>query len=99
MKVGALQNILNDCKKDSEIIIFAETENKQYRPFKNINIEVYDKNSYKETVHLDISIYREYHNLHFPNNHSYEEIEDLKEQREMLLEQLDEVNKELEGFI
>lgn len=99
MKVGELQDILKDCSRDGEILIFAETEGDLYRPFHNIKCEVYNKGAYNESVHLDVSINKEYHNIHFPDNPTLEDIEDLREQKQMLLEELEEVNKKLEGFI
>ena len=98
MKVRELNKYLKECNQDSEIIIFVETENNNYRPFYNISPRIYDKDSFNEKLHLDISVNTEYKSMHFPNNPSKEEVEDLIERKMMVLEELDEINNELKGF-
>lgn len=98
MRVGALKNILNECRDDASIIIFAETEDKKYRPFKNITYKIRDKDTISERLQFDISIHTEYRSVHFPKNPSENEIMDLKEKKKMLLEELDEINEQLKGF-
>lgn len=99
MKVGMLLNKLKDCKPDSEVIIFATTENGVYRPFKNIEANIYNKDSGMEEIHLDISINREYKNVHFPNNLSKEEVSELKEKRKMLIDELNDIEKQIGDYL
>lgn len=94
-----LKKELMDCKDSSEVIIFVTTEDGVYRPFRNIEVGVYNKDSFDESVHFDISVNMEYKNIHFPQNLSKEEVEDLKEKRKMLLEDLDEIEEKLGEFI
>ena len=99
MKVGRLLNILKNCKNDAEVVIFVETENGIYRPFKNIEPILCNKNSSMEELHLDVSIHREYRSIHFPNNLTKEEVSDLKEKRKMLIEELDDIEKQAGDYL
>ena len=99
MRVGRLVNILKDCKSDSKVVIFVTTENGMYRPFRNIEPMVCNKNSSMEELHLDVSIHREYKSVHFPNNLSKEEVLDLKEKRKMLLEELEDIEKQIGDYL
>ena len=100
MKVGALKKELEKCNAESEVIIFVTSEGEddittKYRPFKNINVSIMNKDSSQEQFHLDVGVNTEYKNAHFPNNLTEEEVLFLKEKRKMLLEELEEVEEEL----
>lgn len=98
MNVKRLLKELRKCHDDTEIIIFAETE-EGYRPFKNISVMLMNKDSFKEELHLDISIHKECKSIHFPNNLTEEKVIKLNDKRKILLEELDEIEKTLGGFV
>jgi len=98
MNVKKLKKELEQCDGESEIIIFVKSENNVYRPFKNIEMNIFNKDSFNESIHLDVSIYKEYKNIHFPNNLKKEDVELLVEKRDMLLEELKEIEEELGEF-
>ena len=98
MKCGHLKQFLTKCNDSSDIIIFVSLEDGRYIPFKNITASIFNKNAFNEELHLDIGMLTEYHSCHFPDNPTREEIEDLKEKREMLLEELTEIEEELGEF-
>jgi len=58
-----------------------------------------NKDSFKEELHLDISIHKEYKSIHFPNNLTEEKVIKLNDKRKILLEELDEIEKTLGGFV
>jgi hypothetical protein len=95
MLCGNLKKILSDCNDSSEIIVFVKTEDGQYRPFKNITIETFNKGSTMEQIHFDVSVHKEFKSIHFPKNLDKETVDDLKEKRDMLLEELKEIENEL----
>lgn len=95
MKVGALKKELEKCNVKSDVIIFVTSEGGKYRPFKNINVSIMNKDSSQEQFHLDVGVNTEYKNAHFPNNLTEEEVLFLKEKRKMLLEELEELEEEL----
>lgn len=99
MKCGDLKQLLSNCKDESDIVIFVNfEEDGKYSPFKNIKGTIFNKGSFNEELHLDIGMLTEYQNVHFPNNPTKEEIEDLLEKREMMLEELMEIENELGAF-
>ena len=98
MKVGQLKKILKECRDDANILIFVETENKTYRPFTNITYTIRDKDTSNERLQFDISIHREYRNVHFPQNPTEDEINDLRERKKMIMEELEEIKQEMRGF-
>ena len=104
MKVGRLKRIIENCNDNCEIVIFVTSEGvsgkkkTQYRPFRNIRANIFNKGSLEEELHFDISVNTEYKSIHFPNNLSEEAVALLKERRTMLLEDLEDIEKELGGF-
>lgn len=98
MIVKELIKILKDCKEDTEVVVFVNDEI-GYRPFKNITVEVFNKGSSLECVHLDVDVFKEFRSVHFPNNLSQEEYECLIEKRNMLLEELEDIESELNGGV
>lgn len=98
MLCGKLKKILANCKNSSEVIVFVETEDKKYRPFRNVEVEIFNPNSDSESLHFDVNVNKEYRSIHFPNNLTKDEVHDLKERRQMLIEELNEIDKELGAF-
>ena len=94
MIVNDLVKLLSDCKKDTKVVVFVKDEI-GYRPFKNITVEVFNKGSSLESMHLDVDVVKEFRSVHFPNNLSQEEYECLIDKRNMLLEELEDIESEL----
>ena len=99
MNIGELKDWLSMCDDGSDVVIFALTENDNYRPFRNILASISDKGSFNEELHLDISIHREFKNVHFKDNLTEEEVEDLLDKRVMLMEELDELDGLLQDYL
>lgn len=99
MIVKDLKSVLDKCNDDGQVIIFALTEDDNYRPFKNISAEIYDEGSFHEELHLDISIYKEFKSIHFKDNLTEEEVLDLLDKRDMLLEELEELDDLVKDYI
>ena len=103
MKVGELKEIIRDCNDDCKIIIFVTSEgesdnNLLYRPFRNIEANIINKDSSLEELHFDVNINTEYKSSHFPNNLTEEAVKLLRKRRNRLLEYLKEIEDELGEF-
>ena len=95
MLVKELKKYLNECNDDSQIVIFALTEDNKYRPFRNITCNIYNKSAFNEELHLDINIFSEYKSIHFPNNPSEETVMFLNDKKQILLEELEDLEEEI----
>lgn len=88
-----------NCKDNTNVIVFVKDE-VGYRPFENIRVR-YIGETCSGTInelHLDISIEREYNNVHFPNNPEKEFIEGLLDKKSRLVKELKEVEDCLGAF-
>ena len=99
MRVGWLKKKLEDMNNKAEVLVFVKMPNGDYVPFKNIKFSNINGNSKYGSVHFDVSVDTEFKSIHFPDNLSEDEVGDLFEQRTMLLEELEEIEEMLGGFL
>ena len=98
MNCGDLKEIIKNCKDTSDVIIFVSFKNGDYKPFSNIDCAIFNSCAFNEELHLNIGELTEYHSSHFLDNPTKEFIEDLKEKRCMLIEELNEIEDLLGAF-
>ena len=99
MKFKDIKKTLADCNDDTDIIIYVKDEF-GYRPFENIHAKYYGKicSGYLNELSINVSIETEYKNIHFPNNPTKEEIEELWDKKRMLIEEMKDVDEYLGVF-
>ena len=99
MQFNDFKKVFMNCNDDTNVIVFVKDE-LGYRPFENIKVKYYGKtcSGYLNELHIDVSIEKEYKNIHFPNNPEKEDIESLLEERKAIVERLVELNEELGAF-
>ena len=99
MNVGFLKNFLSGLDDGSDVVVFVMSENRVYRPFRNVELSVLNEGSCLEEVHLDVSVFKEFRNVHFRDNLSEDEVDDLLDRRRMLVEELEDVDELLGDFL
>ena len=90
MKIGEFKSKIECVNDSSELIVFVRDE-EDYRPFRNIDLELVNTGSSLERVHLIVNVFKEFKSVHFPNNLTSDEYYDLMDRYNILLEELDDM--------